>query len=287
MLPSPDMVLKAAGCGLLVPAAVTAGGLALARCGGLRQGAVRIGEVLAVAAGLAAGFIALAASGELTWEFLALEDAWHWLPLLSVAAAVVGVADRALARCRLLRWGVRLVVAGVAAWLLVRGESAYQEVSPGWYAGLTAAVLALWGVLDPAVGRWPGAWPALLLAVVGLSSGAVLALAGIMKFALVAAVPAAVLGGCAGAAWGDPGESAVRPALPAFAVALPGLLFSGWFNTFSDVPAASFLLVWAAPLALGVTAFLLAPSTKRWPAAVQAAAVLAPVGAALALAALA
>src|SRR5438128_1557450 len=128
MLPSLDMIVKAVGGGVLLPGVVTAVALLLA----LR---LRRGEPLALGAGLAAGFAAL---------------------------AVTGLAG---------------VVAGVVA---------------GW------AIVACW----------------------------------------------------------RPSEPVSRAGVPVLAALLPGVLYLSHFNNYGDVPAASYLLVLAAPLCLGLTTLL-------------------------------
>jgi hypothetical protein len=290
MLPPPQLVLEAVAHGLIVPAAVTAAGLALARWWGRPRGEpARAGaEALAVAAGLFAGFAALAGSRQLGWEFLQPADAWHWLPLLAVTAAAAGVPDRLPSLPAAARWLLRLAVAGLTAWLLVRAESAVQAVHPAWHAALAAAVLALWGVLDRAVPRRPGFVLPTLLALTAVGAAAVLEAAGIMKFAQSAGVLAAVLGGAACVARRYRPGSPARAAVPALAVMLPGLLFAGWFNTFSNVPAASYLLVLATPLAVGLTAlFPPAGLEPRRQGALAAVAALVPLGLAVTLALLA
>jgi hypothetical protein len=290
MLPPLKFLLEAVAYGVLVPAAVAMAVLILARRWGERHGgeAPRGGAGLAAGAGLLAGFVALAGSRQLGWEFLAPTDSWHWLPLLSVLATGVGIAERVTSWTPVARGGLRLLVAAATAWLLVRAESAVQAVNPGWLAGVGLAVLVSWGLLDPLARRWPGPGLPALLASVALAAGAVLALSGILKFAQMAGVLAAVLAGCAGPARWPPGESPARGAVPGLSVLLPGLLFAGYFNTFSDVPPASFLLVLAAPLGPGVAALL--PSSKsagRWGKALSAGVTLSLLGLAVTLAALA
>jgi peptidoglycan/LPS O-acetylase OafA/YrhL len=61
-------------------------------------------------------------------------------------------------------------------------------------------------------------------------------------------------------------------------ILLPGLMLIGHFHNFSDTPAAAFLLVALAPLALHMRA--IAPLNRRpgaWPAVVRLALVVAPV----------
>lgn len=295
MLPPPEFLLTALGYGVLAPAVVTALGLLLA----LRLGG---GEPVAVGAGLVAGFAALAAGGLIGWglldptkawdwravlALLASAEAWDWLAplaLLALAAALVGQ----LGNRPHFRWAARLAVAGLTAWLLVRAQSAREPVGPLWGAALALAVLVLWGLLDLAARREPGVTLPALLALVAFATGAVAELANFSTPAHLAGVLAAVLAGSALVAWRRPREAVARAAVPALAVMLPGLLFVTVRNTFSDVPPSSYLLLLAAPLCPGAAVLLpLGRVAGRWEIAVRAASALVPLGAALALAALA
>src|SRR5262245_25093861 len=119
MLPPPQFVIEALGYGVVVPAAVTAVGLSLARVAGW---SARGGDLAAVSLGLFAGLAALGASRQAGWEFLSPDDAWEWLPALALLAAVVGVIERFHAVPGAIGWALRAGVAALTAWLLVRGE---------------------------------------------------------------------------------------------------------------------------------------------------------------------
>jgi hypothetical protein len=286
MLPPPGLILEALAYGVLIPAVVAGLGLFLA----LRRSneTPAIGDALAVAAGLLAGFVALAASGQLGWEFLTPTDSWHWLLPLALLALAAGAAGSHPAMPRVGRRALRLGVAALTGWLLVRAESAMQPLHPVWAAGIVIAVLLIWDVLDAVSRRWRGGALPGLLAVVALAAGVLLELAGILKFAQMAGVLAAVLAGCACLGWKYPQALLARGAIPAVAVLLPGLLAAGYWNSFSDVPVASYLLMLATPLTLAATEFL--PFQKlgaaaRW--AAWGAAVVLPIGLAVTLAAFA
>ncbi len=292
MLPSPDMILEAVGYGVLLPAAVTALGLLLA----LRWAfAARGGDVLAVVAGLVAGLAALVATDQIPSRFHKPVDCWDWLPGLALLASAVSL-DRLLFLTRparaarppvlLARWVVRVGFAALAGWLLVRTQSANVEpVEEWWPAALALAVTGLWG-LDFLARRWPGAGLPVLLALVAFAAAGVMELSGFIRLSQMAGVLAAVLGGCALAGWRWRHAPVAEGAVPAFAVLVPGLLFGAWFNTFAQVPAASYLLVVAAPLLLALTALPpLAGLPGRPLALVRAGVVLLPLAAALALAA--
>jgi hypothetical protein len=164
------------------------------------------------------------------------------------------------------RWVARAAVAALTAYLLVRAQSEREPVERYWYGGLALAVLVLWGVLDLAVRRWPGATLPALLTVVALGAAALSEMAGMATVAQRAGVLGGALAGWALVAWRRPQPGACRAGVGPFAVLLPGVLFVAFFNSksFSDVPAASYLLLLAAPFCLGATALLqLGPSALR------------------------
>ncbi len=279
MLPPPNVILYAVGFGLLVPAAVTVIALLLA----LRLGR---GEPLAVGAGLAAGFVALAATEQIQWGFLRPEESWDWLPALALLAAAAAFAEQIGKPSHVIGWAGRLVVAALTAGLLVRAQSARQPVEPYWYAAVALAVVALWAVLDLAARRLPGGTLPALLALVALAAALLAELADLLTVAHLGGVAAGALGGWAVVAWRRPQPGVCRAGVPPLAVLLPGLLFVAYFNTFSEVPAASYFLLLAAPLLLGVTLLLPArgaPSLGR--RLLPVAAALLPLAAGLALAA--
>ena len=86
---------------------------------------------------------------------------------------------------------------------------------------------------------------------------------GFWRPALWATLLGAGLGGVAIASqWG---RANAAGAMPALSVLLPGILLSGWRDTFSEVPAWSFLLPAVAPIILAV---LWLPGVRRlggWP----------------------
>jgi hypothetical protein len=290
-LPSFDVVLKPIGYGVLLPAAVTGVGLML---GARPRVSARGGQVLAVAAGLVAGFLALAATGQLTSGFLKPDDTSDCLPGLALLACAAGIVERLLPEPFLnpakrsglaLRWAMRLGIGVSTGWVLVRAQSTRELLSDGWIAALALAVTALWG-LDSLARRWSSFALPVLLALIAFGTAALIELCGFMSLAQMGGVLAAVLTGCAAAGWLRPHAGVAQGAVPAFAVLLPGLLFASNFNNYNQVSSTSHLLVLAAPLILLLTA---APpiarlSTKRL-TFLRAAVVLLPLAKGLSLAA--
>lgn len=278
MLPGPDLLLELLVFGLLIPGGVTAAGLALA----LRRGRAGAAAPLAVAVGLAVGLGGLAYVGAGGWEFLQPVDAWHFLPALALVATAVGFVERRRSLPIALRVLGRLAVAGLAAWLLLRDEA---QPPAGWYPALAISIIAIWGPLMMLADRWPGPALPILLALTAFALAALLELSGILRFALTASALGAVLCGCSLVAFRVPRPNVTACAVPAFAVLVPGLLVVGRLNTFSNVPAESYLLLLAAPVALGLTGALpaesLRPATR---AALRLGVTLVPLAAAVATA---
>jgi hypothetical protein len=278
MIPSLDVILETVGYGLLVPAAVTVVGLLLA----LRLG----GAPLAVGVGLAAGFAALVKRGQTLSDYLKPEEAGDWLPALGLLACVAAFVEQRGAGSLVVRWSVRLIFAALTAGLLVRVQSVREPIEPVWYGALALAVLALWGVLDLAARRPERMLPA-LLALAALSAGVLAELAGLSTIACLAEVVAGALIGCALIALWRPRPEVCRAGVPMLAVLLPGFLFLSYFNTYSysSVPPASYWLLLAAPLCLGVASLLPLGQSPLRRAVVLGTATLVPLAVALALAA--
>jgi hypothetical protein len=250
MLPPIDEILQAVGYGLVVPAAVAVIGLLLTLWLGR-------GEPLGVGAGLAAGFVALAASQQ-DWALLRPKESWDWLPALCLLAVVAGTAEQLVKGPVVVRWVGRVVVAVLSAVLLIRAQSGRepQPLEPYWYAALALAVLVLWEILDQAVRRVPGGIIPALLALTAFAAAAMGEQVGFLTLAQLGGVIAAALAGWALVAWWKPQPGVCRAGVAVLAVLLPAVLFVAWFNKSTETPPLSFLLLLGAPFFLGVTSQL-------------------------------
>jgi hypothetical protein len=282
-MPSPDLLLKPVVCGLLIPAAVTLFVLLL----GLRS---RAGASLAIFDGLAAGLVALAATKQITPGFLRPAESWDWLPAVALLACAAGLLKPGGGLSFVLCWATRLAVAGLTAWVLIRAQSERESepLSRSWHVALAVAIFIVWVILDLAASRRPDGLVPTLLAVVALAAAALAEMGGFMTVCLMATVVPGALAGGALVAWLRPDPDISRAGTPALAVLLPAVLFISYFNNYSDVSAASYLLLLAAPLCLGVAALLpLRAFAGRWATLILVAAALVPAAVALALAKLA
>jgi hypothetical protein len=213
-------------------------------------------------------------------------DAPDWLPWLALAAMGLGLLEVAWPGPAWSRWENRLLLTGGMLWLLLNSQFqarwATNAEGVRWLVGLGAGVLAFWGVLEALADRLGGALPLPLLIQAG-GTAAVELLSGSLAQAEFAAVLAAALGLTWVASWFGPALSLSRGAVPVVAVALSGLILSGYF--FAFVPAASALLLAAAPLALYVDRIGPIRRLSPWKASlVRALTILVPVAAAVAVA---
>lgn len=266
-----DLVLP----GVVLPVAVSAIILCLAR----RLGAEGWRERAAGALAMLAGFLASYAA--FPWAPWRPIDPWDWLPSLLLFALVVGLWEKSLPA--VVRWLPRLVVAGVAGWVLIPNHAEWQTARNLWLGTVAGTVALLWFLLNPLTVRWPGKLFPALIALVAFAAGLLLEQgAGIMKLAQLAGVLGAVIIPCALWDRAQPPRSFMRGMIPGVAVGLPAVLFSGYFNTSAGMPLAVFLLPAVAPLAFWIGAIpgieKLAP---RWRMLVQAGAVLLPLALAM------
>jgi len=219
---------------------------------------LRAAGAFAVALGFGLAWLAL------PWASYAVERAWQWLPYLAVAAAGIGVfagaAPRASARAS-------VGLAALAAWLVVPDYPAVASAQPAWVAAVAVAIVLAWSVLEHAAERSDPRGVSLVLAIWVLASAALLERCGIMKFAQLAGVAAACAAPVLVCLRRPP---ALAGAVAPLAVVVPGLVLSGRFETFAEVPEWSFWCVLAIPLAVVV-------SVRWWTPAV-AAATLAAIG---------
>jgi hypothetical protein len=203
-----------------------------------------IASALAVAAGFAT---ANAIRGSVAFS----NDNQGLHRLLWMAAAVLPIGMLARVAPAWLGEILRAGGAGLAAWVLVPMTSE-EESLPRWLPwAFAAVVLASWVVAEQASRRPAGGAGAWSFALAGVAASLVLLHASFARGADLALMLAGAMTGVAlvgGLLGGDTGG-----AVPAGAVLLPGLLFFGNTETFSEVPLASWLLVALSPLALALT----------------------------------
>lgn len=210
---------------------------------------------------------------------------WHWLLYLAILATILAPVGLAAGVHLTERWGLQLVIALLAAWFLVPDWSDIVLQRPLYLAALAGTLFLLSVSLDALVSRIPDASVPLSMFVTAAAGAIVLALSGNMKFAHLGGTLASGNLGCA-LIWAfGRWKPRFQGAVPGVTVLLGGLMFAGYVNSFSDVPAVSYLLVPVAPLALSVC---LLPPVRNWPRSrrlmLQAVVVLVPLTASVVLA---
>ncbi|MGH7201182.1 MAG: hypothetical protein ACREJB_11290, partial [Planctomycetaceae bacterium] len=221
----------------------------------------------------------------LSWAPLRPSAHWEWLPYLGVVAAVLGPVGLVDGIRWPERWAVWLVAALLAAWFLVPDWSEIEPHRPAYLAILTGLLFLTTVLFDALADRVDGRLFAAVLGVTAIAGAVVLAESGTMKFAQLAGVLAAALAGSVLAMLCGATAVRFRGAVPAVVLLLGGLMFAGYVNSFSSVPAASYLLVAIAPLPLGICRFgPLASLPRRVGIAAQLLVVLVPIVVAVALA---
>jgi len=278
------MLIRQLILGVLIPAVVSGAvvvAAALLRRGG-RAGAASVVGASGAGLGFLAGCVAFG------WVPLRPVESWHWIAPLAAMGTAAGVIEAVGRRWGWWAWALRLGVPALAGWLLV---PEWQEGRWWWAAGLGVVALVLTWSLRAVAPRPGGALRLVtggLVLLVAAGASAVLVQAGIAKFGQLAAALAAAIGGTvvlslALARRSDLPDTAGMA--PVWGVVLTGLLFNGWFHTYSDVPGAAFALVIVSAGAVGLTG---KPAPKYlegwWVPLAQASAALAALGAALLLA---
>jgi len=234
------MIAELLKYGVVLPAAIAAVcGLSL----WVRSMTPGVGRLIA-AAGVGLGWLAgIFLLGLAPW-LPETAQAWHWLPALAVLAIIAGRMPEA--------WPIRLVVAAglgaAAAFALIPDWESIAPHRRQLQIGLGAAVFAL-TLLDRPMRTTGGRFATILLAMIAGAAGAVLEISGNGTFAQMAGVLAAALIGMSFAAH-RPGV--VAGYLPLVALLLPSIVMTGYLNSSSQVPIASYVMVAAAPLALAL-----------------------------------
>ena len=242
-----DFELQIVGYGVFAPLIVAATACLLIA----RLAPIDLAVRHAIPGSIIAGFVA--AYAMFPWTTFRPQTHWQYLPYLVLAGGLIGAVGAAGGVMRVERWLLHALFALVAAWLLVP-DWKNLEASRVQYTALVAlATLILALSLD---GLGARAAPLLVLATVGLTfaAGAVIVgLAGIMKLAQLTGACAAATGGCFIGVWLSARRPAPHTAALSFAVLFVGLMFSGYVNSFSNIPATSYALV---PTAVVVAALV-------------------------------
>ncbi len=210
-------------------------------------GAVGLGASLLLSHGLMKG----------GWPAIVPPDQWQWLLHLVPVAMAVAIFDGSRRWPEALRWTVHLSLAALTGWLLV---GPWLEGFWLWRIALGLNVVVLIRGLDAPLRRACGPSLPLCLCVAAGGGSLLLVMSFNGRLALLGAALAACLAVAAALAWWRPAVS-LGGGITVLAVALPGLLYSGCFLAFSEIPRWTYVLVALSPL--GVWAGELPPLKGR------------------------
>ncbi len=218
------------------------------------------------------------------WPGVPPHVTWHWIAWLVPVAMIAGVVDA------LVRWPRPLRLLGAATLAAVCGRALVGDwVDHAWpWRGMTAAVIAVVAVsVNAAAERRPGASVPLSLCVAALGASVVLISSGSAKLAQLAGALAACLGVAVVLAWWRPIVSLSRGGTAVVSVLLPGLVLSGYFSSFSEIPPWVYVLAAVAPAFTWPAALIRLEGLRAWQAtAIRFAVVSIPVAITVTVAAL-
>ncbi len=241
---------------VVLPGFVAGAGLLAVVCAATRSETGRlIGGALALAGGLALGNFT---RGLLPWW--SLELGWPSLFPATLAAICGGIIAALASSARGWRWelALRLITSACCAFWLAPSGTPLTRL--GFFALLFAASALNWEVFRRSRVQSLGHSALLALTIPwGIAAAAVLIHAHSARFCDLAVLQTATLAGL--------GLIAVRWKLDVVAlfagpsIFFPALMLAGAANTFSEVPASSFILVAVAPCALWSLSL---PPMRRW-----------------------
>jgi hypothetical protein len=174
---------------------------------------------------------------------------YEWIAYFGVLAAFLAGLTRADGVSRAERWSAVYVFAPIAAWLIV---PQWPGLSPPWplqWASFSIAIIMLTALLNPLPQRLAGrAFPIWLMIPAAVTSVVVQS----ETFALMSALPAGALAGCAIASFLSKEPVDWRGLLLPYATVVGGYAYTGF--VYPTEPFWPVLLLPAAPLALWLCA---------------------------------
>lgn len=208
---------------------------------------IRIPRIAAAsgAISLAAGFFSGWAMQE--WTTLRPTRYLDWLPWVAATLSLIPLAS-VFGLSRKLTIGVTIAACFGAAWFLV---PRFPSLGPAWPFVATVAAASLLvaaGLEKPSLGMNSRLFTVCLMAT-GTAGAIVLAQSFAMKFAQILGMLTAALAG--NLLMGSRNEERRTDGLPlVFATLLANLMFIGYANSSSNVPAYSYAIIAIAPLSL-------------------------------------
>jgi len=201
-------------------------------------------QPIALTVGYCAGYLILPRS----WAALVPDQSWHWLPVLSMLAAVATAAWSGRGRLALLPWFALVALAALAGHLLTPSWTVFGL---SWPLSTVVAIgyfILIATSLECLPPRFLGQPMIALLAVAAALSAAAIGADVSLRFAQLAAIAAAGLAGCwlVGFFGARPSERSLRGLILSFAVLVGGIAFVACVEP--DPPRARLLVLPLTPL---------------------------------------
>ncbi len=237
------------------------------------------GGAIGFGAGLAPAMYAASA-----WSGLPPHTTWHWITVVVALAVVVGLGESVRGLPDAARWAGRLVLAGVAGWLIV-GSWVPQPWL--WRPIAVLSVLLTHLVIETSARRTSTASIAMSLGVAATAGSVLLVTLYELRMGLVVGGLGACLGAATLLALWRPQISLAGGATPVVATTFAGMMLSGYLQVADDLPGWTFVLLLVAPLGLLIDRV---PAVSQRPAlafALRVVTVALPAAGAVAVAALA
>lgn len=184
----------------------------------------------------------------------------YWLPWASLLALAGGLLIHRARQHQIVSYIIRILASGLAARLIVPATLANEQPWLAWVVALV--IFALWTLSAWRSDRIPNEVTSAAIGLASVGAAAILLHAHSARLTDVATLIAFASFGITAIAL--LGRIDAAGAIPAMAVALPGVLIAGYHETFSAVPAIAFLLPALAPLATALLPFMPDRFVKGW-----------------------
>ena len=212
-----------------------------------RPGGALAGGRWGSALGLGACFLIAFVAAE-RWPPLPPLENWHWLAYLAIAATLWGGVE-ASGRLPAGVLAGRLVLAVLAGWLIT---GSWVDHHWSWRFICAGCIIVLAEGMGELAPRARGSAVALSLCLGAAGAGALLVLAQQARFGQLAGALAGGLAIAVALSWWRPQITLAPGGIVVYAVLVCGLLYSGFYVSYSEVPSWAYMVAALAPLAAWV-----------------------------------
>jgi hypothetical protein len=195
---------------------------------------------------LAAGYVAAYARLERLFQSPTLS--WHWLVWLVVVVAMIGSVRLASGLTAAERWGLTIITALIAAWLLVPTRASLQPWRLTYVLAFAATVVVWWNLLDGVITPKNVVPLPVSLVLTTLVASILIADGTSLRIGSLGAIGAAALAGGALLALGKRDLTLLRSLLGPTAIILSGILLTSHLSDGLTLPIIA--LIAACPLVL-------------------------------------